>query len=250
MTDPKEPHLMIGPGWRDRLWGYRELFPGVTSIRGEASPGYAVMPRNDDAPANIAEVVPGARLVFLVRDPVERAVAQYAQHVILGMETRSIEEAIDPSDPMCEYVAASRYATVVEAYLDHFNPEQLIVMDHALLRSDRARSLSKLFDHVGADPAFWDEEHLEQDYNVRASDNLMLPGPLKRSRYGRVNAWSKRALPTSVRRPLVRSMKRVLGQRVTPSLTDDLHARLVASLAPEAERLRELTGMSFANWEI
>lgn len=250
MTEPKEPHLMIGPGWRDRLWGYGELFGGDSSIRGEASPGYAVMPRNEDAPRNIAEVVPRARLVYLVRDPVERAVAQYAQHVILGMETRPIDEALDPDDPYCEYVAASRYATVVESYLDHFGPEQMLVMDYSLLRSDRRGSLARLFAHVGADPGFWDQAALERDYNVRSQDNLMLPGPLKRSRYGRVNAWSKRSIPDRFRTPLVQGLKSMIGRRVTPSVPGPVQARLADALASEADRLRAITGSAFSGWQI
>lgn len=250
MTDPKEPHVLIGPGWRTKTTRYQRLFKRRTEIRGEASPGYSVCPKNADAPGNIAALVPEARLIYLVRDPVERAIAHYAQAVTVGRESRTIEEALDTRDPYCEYVAASRYATQVEAYLEHFSEHQLVVLDHSDLREERRETIASLYEHVGADSSFWDPVALERDYNVRAADNVMLPGPLQTARSGRLNSWSKRALPHVVRRPLVSAIRRIAGSTLSPTAGPELRERLAGAFEPEVARLRELTGLAFADWRI
>src|SRR4051812_48717496 len=70
MTAHKEVHFFLGPEWRQRIEGYAREFGGDTPQRGDASPGYTVFPRHADTPDRIRERVPGARLIYLVRDPV------------------------------------------------------------------------------------------------------------------------------------------------------------------------------------
>ena len=51
---------------------YHALFPDRPGlVMGEATPGYAVLP--DEAVASLAQRLPGARALYLLRDPVDRA---------------------------------------------------------------------------------------------------------------------------------------------------------------------------------
>jgi len=87
MSDPKELNFFFGPaagsgddapwaeGNRHRGVGwYRHQFPVAAPVRGESSPGYT-SPSEPHVAARMAALIPGARLVYLVRDPVERAVS-------------------------------------------------------------------------------------------------------------------------------------------------------------------------------
>jgi Sulfotransferase family len=247
MTTVPEPHLVIGPGWRARSRAYPELFRGETDIRGDRSTGYSNHAVNPDAPANIAELVPEARLIYVVRDPVERTIAHYAQHLIRGDERRPIGVAIQPDDPENVYLGASRYASVVESYLRCFDPERLLVLDLADLRDRRRQSLERVFRHVGADPAFWDEG-FATEHNVRAEDNLRLPRSWRRLRQGRLDRASRRVLPDGLRRNITAGMRRAIGHQVRPEASPEFRARLTEALAPEVERLRRLTGQGFEGW--
>ncbi len=93
----KEVHYFDRNFERGTEW-YRQCFPppkwedGRRSITGEATPSYMLDPL---APERMAQVVPEARLIALLRNPVDRA---YSHHNLLtrrGTETRSFEEAID-----------------------------------------------------------------------------------------------------------------------------------------------------------
>jgi len=76
---------------------YRRCFPaprwkdGRRTISGEASPGYLFHPL---APQRMAGVIPQARLIALLRNPVDRAYSHYHQVVRRGFEPLTFEEAI------------------------------------------------------------------------------------------------------------------------------------------------------------
>jgi hypothetical protein len=84
--------------------GYRACFPLRRTRRqvevatggpvrvGEATPYYLFQP---DVPRRVAALLPDARLIALLRDPVERAYSHYRHNVALGIETLSFEDAID-----------------------------------------------------------------------------------------------------------------------------------------------------------
>jgi hypothetical protein len=85
-----DDHFDEGAEW------YRRCFPtkqedGRRTITGEATPAYLFDPL---VPKRMAEVVPEARLIALLRNPVDRAYSHYNQRVRRGLETRSFEEAV------------------------------------------------------------------------------------------------------------------------------------------------------------
>jgi hypothetical protein len=100
---------ITGPSWKevsffDRHWArgeswYRGNFPNLARTRGklvgEASPSYVLHPL---APQRVQELVPDARLIVLVRNPVDRAFSQYNHEVALGREPLPFEEALDAED--------------------------------------------------------------------------------------------------------------------------------------------------------
>ncbi len=250
MTEPRELHLMVGPRWRERAADYARHLAADAPVRGDCSPGYAVYPWNPLVSEHIHALVPDARLIYAVRDPVERTIAYYAQTVAAGEEARSIESAVRPEDPDNYYVAGSRYATQVEVYLRRFSLERLLVIDQADLRARRGEVLRRAFAHVGADPEFSAPE-FGIEHNVRGVDNVRL-GELGRALRGSaLNRLSRRLLSPGLRRRALGVVRpRLARGAVYPDVSAALRARLEEALAPEADRLRALTGQRFASWSV
>jgi len=173
-----------GPSWKevsffDRHWArgeswYRGNFPNVARTRGkhvgEASPSYVFHPL---APQRVQEVVPEARLIVLVRNPVDRALSQYNHEVALGREPLSFEEALDAEEERLRgeqermaadpryfsrewwshtYKARGRYAEQLERWLAVFPREQLLVLPSDDLGSDPARAHAQVLEFLGASP--------------------------------------------------------------------------------------------------
>jgi hypothetical protein len=191
MASVKEVNFFVGPEqppsddpatwwltgqWHRGLDWYASLFDPAAPVRGESSPAYT-SPDQTEAVERIASTLPQARLVYLVREPLERAVSQYAHHRRDGAEQRPLEEAV--LDPDSHYLSRSRFHERLLPYLAHFPLEQVHVVVQERLLSDRRVQLSRTYAHVGADPAWWSEE-LEQRWHVN-DEPQQVPERLRRA---------------------------------------------------------------------
>jgi hypothetical protein len=257
MSTDKEPNFFSGPangipyplGRVDSLPAYERLFDPAFPVRGEASVGYTNHPRRQGVPERIKELVPEAKFVYVVRDPVARTVSHYQHRVAAEGERRSLPEALgDLSDPYSVYLCPSFYARQLELYLDSFPPERILVLDQANLLADREATLREVFSFLSVDEAFSSAQFDDELY--RSGDRRVYPAAYSRL-IAPLEASAKRLLPRGLRRSLRRSVERVLWRPVPrPALPDELRARLEELFADEVERLRALTGKTFPGWSL
>ena len=117
---------------------YREHFQQANSkqICGEITPYYLFHP---EAPQRIHALIPKARLIVLLRDPVERALSQYFHARRLGFEELDLEAALaaeserlasgDPySHQKHSYLSRSRYELQLQRYQRLFAHQQLLIL--------------------------------------------------------------------------------------------------------------------------
>jgi Sulfotransferase domain len=257
MSVNKEPHFFAGPENGipypnkrvSNILEYERLFDPSVRVRGEASVGYTNHPRRQGVPERIKQLVPDAKCIYLVRDPIARTVSQYHYRVAAEGERRSLREALsDLSDPYSVYTCPSLYATQIELYLRHFPQEQILVLEQSDLLSDRQSTLRQIFAFLSVDNAV-DYSRFEEELNTNREQRIY-PASYARLR-GPVVPAPLRWIPRSVRQPIRRSLERLLMRPVkTATLDDDLRSRLEELYAGEVERLRELTGKSFSTWSI
>lgn len=223
MTSNKEPMCFERANWEQAIESYEELFTEDAPIRGESSTAYSSFPWVPEIPDRVRATIPDAKLIYLVRDPIERMRSHYAQNVWDRLPVRPFDELMDDLEhPMNMPVWCSRYATQLERWTDRFGADRVLVLDqHDLLRA-REATLARVLAFLGADPGFsspaWQAEHNRTD--VRREPRR---GPLGR--------WLTRAVPK-------------------PELTPVQRERLVALLAPEMERFRAMTGLPFDGWSV
>jgi hypothetical protein len=172
---------IAGPSWKevsffDLHWRrgerwYRGHFPrGAQSPVGEASPSYLFHPQ---APERVRSLVPEARLIVLLRDPVDRAFSHYQHEVALGREPLSFEDALAAEEERTRgevermlagpgtfsyawwnwtYSARGLYAEQLERWLDIFPREQLLVLLTDELAEKPAETYARVLEFVGAPP--------------------------------------------------------------------------------------------------
>lgn len=150
-ADPLD-HCATGPNWYRGLEWYAGQFDPTAEVRGESSPGYT-SPDHPEVAARMAAVVPSARLIYLVRDPLERAVSQYRHHVADGHETRPYEQAL--LAPASQYVTRGRYWDRLVPFLEQFPPVQICIVAQEQLRADPRRVLAQVFRFLDVDDTFW-----------------------------------------------------------------------------------------------
>lgn len=143
-----------------RLNWYRSHFPSVSEVEkkrtykdqriisGESTPYYFAHPLS---PERAHQLLPNAKLLCMLRNPVDRAISSYYNQVRLGIEKlKTFEEAIDKetdrikgheerlrNDPSYSsyehkyfaYLRRSEYADQLENWLNYFPREQLLVIN-------------------------------------------------------------------------------------------------------------------------
>ena len=141
--------------WHRGLDWYARHFSAGFAVRGESSPGYT-SPGREVVVERMASVLPGARIVYLVRDPVRRAISQYGHHLREGTERRPPAEAL--LDPHSHYIQRSRYFERLRPFLEVFPADRIAILSTEELLSHRRATLRSIFDFLGVDDTFWCSE--------------------------------------------------------------------------------------------
>ncbi len=169
-------HYARGPLWyrahlpsRPRQWPARRR-DGKWPLVGEASPSYLFHPL---APERVAALMPDARLVAVLRNPVDRAFSHYQHEVALGREPLSFEDALDAEDERMRgevermvsdpsyfshawwnytYVSRGRYAEQLERWYAALPREQILVVLSDELSEQPAETYARVLAFLGARP--------------------------------------------------------------------------------------------------
>jgi hypothetical protein len=203
-----------GPAW------YRSHFPMTgrgRSVVGEGSPYYLGHPH---AARRAVAAVPNAKLIVLLRHPVDRAYSHYLERVRNRAEDLSFEEALDREPERLAgeiermradasyvswehehhgYVAQSRYDELLPAWLDRFDRDRFLILRSEDLYRDPAGVCEAAFRFLGLPP------HTPESFPA-------------------FNLHPKEPMAEATRR------------------------RLLATLEPTAVRVEELLGMTFPEW--
>jgi len=158
-----EPNFFVAEhGWPGRRSWYESLFDGAdraTAI-GECSPSYTWAHVYPGIPERMAQAVPAARLVYVVRDPIARMRSMYMHQVSAGRERRRAEVALLDD----RYLGPSLYGFQLATFLDHFDRSQVLVIASEVLRDRPREALSAVLDHLAVDPAAVDLDQRHQDH--------------------------------------------------------------------------------------
>jgi hypothetical protein len=141
-----------GVGW------YRSRFAGARTERaiGEATPEYMALPQ---AVERMAEVVPDARLIAILRNPVDRAYSQYWHQRLGGRERREFADVArshmsEPSSLQHPryYLTRGRYVDQLRTITAHYPREALLVLLLEDLEHDAAGAFRSVCRFVGVEP--------------------------------------------------------------------------------------------------
>ncbi len=134
-------HYDRGPEW------YEQQFRGADGRAcGEVSPQYLFDGR---VAGRIRDLVPDARLIVSVRNPVHRAYSQYKHWVQETAYRGSFEDFLREHPGAVE---RGRYLSLLRPYLDQFPREQILVIVFEDLVSRPADTIGAVYRFIGVDP--------------------------------------------------------------------------------------------------
>ena len=249
MSNPKELNFFLEApdgSWHRGIDWYAAHFDPRLAVRGDASPAYANAPRSAGSAERIAGVVPDARLIYMVRDPLARAVSNWVHATAAGFEAAPLEAAL--ADPESRFVARSLYLTQLREFLRCFPEDRILVIDNEELRSARTETLAATFRFLRVDDGFTDPR-FERVWEVSSGKARRYELAYRLSRrFGR-GLWSR--LPAEARWWIERvAYPPAKEAPAPPAVSPELRERLQERFRPEVEGLRELTGKAFATWSV
>ena len=165
-----KPPLLNGPGDTEFTHSttvtstarYQKLFDDAPEIHvcGEASPSSLYYPQASD---RIADVIPDARIIAILRDPVERAFSNFVMMIMQCREPlQNFSDAIAQESARLTsgwsyfwaYTGLGFYYEQLARYYRRFPARQI----HVCLLEDLSQSpqptVSKLYEFIGVDPSF------------------------------------------------------------------------------------------------
>ena len=249
-AEEKEPKYFVEErGWTlGREW-YEELFAdaGQARARGEFSTDYSVFPLYAGVPKRMAALVPDAKLIYLMRDPIEHMRSAYEYSLWLGTEARPIRDALLLD---ARYLYECSYALQIAQYLTCFPLAQMLLLTAEDLRRHRKDTLRSIFSFVGVD-AEWTPTNLDEEFNSASGRTIPRPWARKagdmiiRSRLAQhIPARVSDRVESASQGPMFR--RRILPAEV--AIDDDLRQRLVGFLRWDLEQLRQWMGPTFHCW--
>jgi hypothetical protein len=197
LASPKEVDFFS----RDDRWErgaawYGKFFAGAREgqVVGEASVSYT---RPDLAPLaaeRMKSLLPDAKLLMVLRHPVERLRSHYRHEVQRGRERRSLPEALDSGDS--PYLASSRYFSCLRPYIERFPRQQIGVVRFEDLVFDGRPGWEQVLGHLGlphGDPP-------GSAYNVSDQNRQWSPMMARMHRLGLFRVGAVLRLPAPIRR--------------------------------------------------
>ena len=222
-------------------------------MRLESTPFYLYQ---RSARQRIAEELPGARLVVIVRDPIDRAYSNWTHLWADGLEPepdfvrawRAEDQRVDAGwAPFWHYRRMGRYGEQLADLLARVPRERVLVLRYRQLVDEPVRTLDRVARFIGV-----------AEGRVRAvppdnSRGFVHAGPRTQvlSTVIRAGAAAGSLVPPQLwrraSRPLVVALQRG-GPAQRPRLSADQRSELLADVADDIGLLEEVLGESFADW--
>ena len=261
LCDGRPPARQAGPGdahsAREWIWDrdrYEALFAAAPpgALRGESTPFYLHDPR---AAERIQRLVPEARLIALLRDPVDRAHSNWMHLWSDGLEPvpdfvtacRAEDERVRAGyAPFWEYRGLGRYGEQLERLYSVVDRRRVHVLRYRDLVDDPTATLDGICAFLGvapgavAPPAPENVRPFARDTRrTRALAHVVRAGA-RAGAHAPPQAWRWAS------RPLTRALQ--AGGTPRPRLTADQRAEVLAPLVDDIRLLERVTGRSFDDW--
>ncbi|MGH2992863.1 MAG: sulfotransferase family protein [Solirubrobacterales bacterium] len=246
-----EDEEVMSRGTITDLGEYQAHFAGFSGERavGEASPIYLYSPR---AAGRIRHYIPDAKLIALLRNPVDRAYSAYLLMVGYGRERLGFRDALEAEagriedrwHPIWHYRNRGFYHPQLGRYYELFGQDQLRVYLYEDLSADPLGTMQSIFGFLGVDETFMPDTsrwHERSGFPRNRALHAFFerPNPLKRI--------LKPFLPEKLRNRISANLR---NHTLTdpPPLPEDAREELTESYRDDVLRLQRLIGRDLSGW--
>lgn len=211
----------------DLNW-YRSQFDPSKKVRGETSPNYTKRHLFPGVPERIHKLLPNVKLIYVVRDPIDRAMSNFMHAVNSGRrDYKVLKDFFKPPKDLKDktpeyyyhkktadyyYLNTSNYYYQIQPYFEYFSRDQILIVQSEKLKNERRDTLKKVFEFLSVDAGFDSDVFDNVSHQTKNKESLKKHGK--------------------------------------PTLTPEQFKLAEAYIKPEIDRFRELTGEKFEDWSV
>lgn len=258
MADEKEPGYFVkelafdeGPEWYMKLF---EKAPANVKYIGESSTHYTKLPTFKNAADRMYDYSPHAKLIYIMRDPVKRAISHYWFNTATSgrqynkkfiLENRDMWTAIT-NEP--EYIAYGDYAMQLQPYIDLYGLDNIYTLTFEELIENPYLEVTKIFKWLSL-RSLKQEEFKFEKFNAtpKEFDKAKGKGILHRLRNN--NLWNTLSpyIPRSFRKALRNlAVKKVKMEDASEPKVQEYLSRLYI---PKIQELSSILNREFPEWK-
>ena len=150
----RQQGLYYGKNPIDTIEKYHSLFKKEDVIlRGEASVSYLFY---EEVPKNIFAYNPDAKIIIMLRSPIDRAFSHYLMDYKLGLNSESFEAIIQKKSEhknanlfYQQYIKLSEYTSQIKRYLEVFKKQNILVIDYDEFKKQNSDTVNSVFVFLG-----------------------------------------------------------------------------------------------------
>src|SRR6056297_1487501 len=238
MSVPKEPNFFSDDDVfaRGRDW-YASLFDGAApgDLRGEASTHYTKLPTYPETVARAQTVLAAPRLVYMIRNPVERAVSHFIHEWSQGVMSDDMTAEFARTPEIVDY---GRYAMQIRPWIEEYSADAVHLTSLEAMQADPQRVLSEVAAFIGhPGEVAWVDARARENVSAERIRKFPLHGLLID------NPVAETLRRTLVPQGLRDRIKRARQMHDRPQLPDMLRAALEATFTEDyVELARHFTG--------
>ena len=218
---------------------------------GEASPMYF---KCSHSAARIKHYLPNARLILILRNPVERAYSHFQMELRNGtVKSQNFADAIQEFELLPDgirnqrYIHDGKYFSLLKPYLDLFGVENLLVLLFDQLRTDPTGMMRSVYQFLNIDSNF------TPDLSEKHNEGGLWRNPLWKLYYRAVHpafGSISNALPENLQARLASVNKQMRKKAVvrSPEMSPEVRAELHAIFREEILKLQDLIHQDLSAW--
>jgi hypothetical protein len=247
LSQPKEPNFFNDDSHYSRgLDWYLTHFEGAGDAIavGEATTRYSKVTEFPSTAGRIARHLPTARLIYIVRHPLERIESNWKHYLRWGDSQLDFTAALEAHP---EWVDTSCYWRQINAYREHFADEQILILFLEELRRHPDSAMRQCYEFLGVDASF---PLAEGTSPVNESAGRVVEGRLlrklrKRRALRLFGQWTPRWLRGAARRMLSYEVP-----PTTPLWNEAVRRATLTTLAPDTARFLEFCNRPPDYWPL
>ena len=227
----------------DEINEYHKLFSqNKKQIIGEASVSYLFF---DEVPNRIYKYNPKAKIIILLRNPIERALSHYLMDFRLGFCSENFEDIIAHPEIFPQYyqqyLELGNYFLQLKRYINVFNENQLSIVFYDDLKSDSQKVMKHIF-------SFLEIEFQDLDYSIQNS--FLSPSNIFVSELYKFNSLRK-IVKSLFPEPFLSLVKSIFfSNNSKPTFSDSIIKQLNAYYKSDIVELEKLLNKDLSKWDL